>query len=149
MKRLTFGFEALTADAYWIRAIQYFGEHSRRAQAQLADELQPPQALAADPPVSFELLYPLLDIATTLDSRFNIAYRFGAVFLAEAYPRGPGRPDLAIALLQALTQVQEATLTFVPKVLAMLITLALMLPFMLQTLTDFTHRLQDKIVHIE
>jgi hypothetical protein len=45
-------------------------------------------------------LYPLLDITTTLDPRFNIAYRFGAVFLAEAYPRGPGRPDLAVALLQ-------------------------------------------------
>ena len=35
-----------------------------------------------------------------LDPRFNIAYRFGAVFLAEAYPGGPGRPDLAVALLE-------------------------------------------------
>jgi len=56
---------------------------------------------------------------------------------------------LAIALLQALTQIQEATLTFVPKVLAMLITLALTLPFMLRELTDLTNKLQDKIVHIE
>ena len=56
---------------------------------------------------------------------------------------------LAIALLQALTQVQEATLTFVPKVLAMLVTLVLALPFMLQTLTDFAMKLQDKIVHIQ
>ena len=56
---------------------------------------------------------------------------------------------LIIALLQALTQIQEATLTFVPKVLAMLLVLALTMPFMLQTLTDFTHRLQDKIVSIE
>ncbi len=56
---------------------------------------------------------------------------------------------LAIALLQALTQIQEATLTFVPKVLAMLITLVIALPFMLQTLIDFTNKLQDKIVHIE
>src|SRR5207248_2981851 len=31
---------------------------------------------------------------------FNIAYRFGAIFLAEPYPGGPGRPDLAIELLQ-------------------------------------------------
>jgi hypothetical protein len=29
-----------------------------------------------------------------------VAYRFGAIFLTEAYPSGPGRPDLAIALLQ-------------------------------------------------
>lgn len=56
---------------------------------------------------------------------------------------------LAIALLQALTQIQEATLTFVPKVLAMLVTLVLALPFMIQTLTDFAVRLQDKIVHIQ
>ena len=56
---------------------------------------------------------------------------------------------LAIALLQALTQIQEATLTFVPKVLAMLLILALTLPFMLRTLTDYTNKLQDKIVHIE
>ncbi|MDX1975851.1 MAG: flagellar biosynthesis protein FliQ [Rickettsiales bacterium] len=56
---------------------------------------------------------------------------------------------LAIALLQALTQIQEATLTFVPKVLAMLLTLALVLPFMISTLTNFTNKLQDKIVHIE
>lgn len=56
---------------------------------------------------------------------------------------------LAIALFQALTQIQEATLTFVPKILAMLVTLMLMLPFMLHTLSDFTIRLQDKIVHIE
>ena len=37
---------------------------------------------------------------TTLDPRFNIAYRFGAIFLSEPYPDGPGRPDLAIALLE-------------------------------------------------
>jgi hypothetical protein len=48
----------------------------------------------------YALLYPLLDITTTLDPRFRIAYRFGAVFLAEPYPGGPGRPDLAVALLE-------------------------------------------------
>ncbi len=56
---------------------------------------------------------------------------------------------LAIALLQALTQVQEATLTFVPKVLAMLLVLAFTLPFMLDRLSDYAHKLQDKIVHLE
>jgi hypothetical protein len=42
----------------------------------------------------------LLDLTTSLDPRFTIAYRFGAVFLAERYPSGAGRPDLAIALLE-------------------------------------------------
>lgn len=56
---------------------------------------------------------------------------------------------LAIALFQALTQIQEATLTFVPKIVAMLITLSLALPFMVETLNDFANKLHDKIVHIE
>ena len=42
----------------------------------------------------------MLDLTTTLDPRFNIAYRFGSVFLSEPYPSGPGRPDLSIALLE-------------------------------------------------
>lgn len=56
---------------------------------------------------------------------------------------------LIIALFQALTQIQEATLTFVPKILAMLLTMMVVLPFMFNTLTEFANRLQDKIVHIE
>jgi len=50
--------------------------------------------------VDYSLLYPLLDLTTTLDPHFNIAYRFGSIFLAEPYPGGVGRPDLAIALLE-------------------------------------------------
>ena len=56
---------------------------------------------------------------------------------------------LIISLIQALTQIQESTLSFVPKVLAMLAMLAISLPFILRTLTDFNNTLQDKIVHIE
>ena len=48
----------------------------------------------------YDLLYPLLDLATTLDPRFTIGYRFGAIFLAEPHPGGAGRPDQAIALLK-------------------------------------------------
>ena len=58
------------------------------------------QRLKTTPTPNYDLLYSLLDLVTTLDPRFNIAYRFGAIFLAEAYPSGPGRPDQAIALLQ-------------------------------------------------
>ena len=86
---------------YWIRAVQYYGGTKLRLDAQGAEQqvgwLEPPPSLAAD---DFPSLYPLLDITTTLDPRFNIAYRFGSVFLAEAYPRGADRPDLAIALLE-------------------------------------------------
>ena len=98
--RVTFTHRALASDLYWIRAVQYFGGNTRIAQQRALNPLEPPPSLAAEPPVSFDLLYPLLDITTTLDPRFNIAYRFGAVFLSEPYPHGPGRPDLAIALLE-------------------------------------------------
>ena len=53
-----------------------------------------------EPDKNYDLLYPLLDLVTTLDPRFNVAYRFGAIFLVRAAPGGPGRPDLAIALLE-------------------------------------------------
>src|ERR1700692_357836 len=97
VRRLSLAYTALAADLYWIRAIQYYGGTKRQmASAQLS----PPPTPAADPSAGYPLLYPLLDLTTSLDPRFNIAYRFGAIFLAEAYPGGAGRPDLAIALLE-------------------------------------------------
>lgn len=56
---------------------------------------------------------------------------------------------LIISLFQALTQIQEQTLSFVPKVVSMMLVLSLTLPFMLRELTDYTHKLTEKIVHIE
>jgi hypothetical protein len=99
LQRLTVAYNALAADVYWIRAIQYFGDGKRRLAAR-ATVPDPPPMIAAAAPEAYSLLYPLLDLTTSLDPRFNIAYRFGAVFLAEPYPGGPGRPDLAIALLR-------------------------------------------------
>lgn len=52
---------------------------------------------------------------------------------------------LVISLIQALTQVQEMTLTFVPKILVIFLSLLLFFPFMLATLTSFTERLADRI----
>ena len=56
---------------------------------------------------------------------------------------------VGIGLLQALTQVQEMTLTFVPKVTAMLFVMMLALPFMIQSLQDFTNNLFLRIENIE
>ncbi len=55
---------------------------------------------------------------------------------------------LAISLIQALTQVQEMTLTFVPKILVIFLSLLLFLPFMLNTLTGFTERLAERIASL-
>jgi flagellar biosynthetic protein FliQ len=52
---------------------------------------------------------------------------------------------LMIALLQALTQVQEMTLVFVPKIVAIFISLLILLPFMGQTLGAFMHRVAGQI----
>jgi tetratricopeptide (TPR) repeat protein len=84
LTRLALGFDALVADLYWIRAIQYYGG------TRLSGELDK----------SYELLYPLLDLTTSLDPNFNIAYEFGSFFLSEKKPGGPGRSDLAIKLLE-------------------------------------------------
>lgn len=45
-----------------------------------------------------------------------------------------------ISLLQALTQVQEATVSFVPKLLAILLTLIFAFPYMSHTLMTFAHK---------
>ena len=52
---------------------------------------------------------------------------------------------LAIALLQALTQVQEMTLVFVPRIIAIFFFFFLMLPYMGQILGDFSTRLMAHI----
>ena len=53
---------------------------------------------------------------------------------------------LIVSLFQAVTQIQEQTLTFVPKVLIVFLTLLLFLPFMMHTLMDFTHGVMDRMV---
>lgn len=54
---------------------------------------------------------------------------------------------LVVSLFQALTQIQEMTLSFIPKMIAIFLSLLLLMPFMLSTLTTFTHGLADRIVH--
>lgn len=53
---------------------------------------------------------------------------------------------LMIALFQALTQIQEMTLTFVPKILAIFITLMMVLPYMYEQMSDLNERLVERIV---
>ncbi|PCJ71779.1 MAG: flagellar biosynthetic protein FliQ [Rhodobiaceae bacterium] len=53
---------------------------------------------------------------------------------------------LTIALFQALTQIQEMTLVFVPKILAIFLALIILLPFMGTTLGNYMYFIADKIV---
>ena len=83
-RKAALSFDAIVADVYWMRALQHYGYYR----------------LHQDAPQRYRLLYPLLDLTTTLDPHFMVAYRFGAIFLAEPDPGGAGRPDLAIKLLE-------------------------------------------------
>lgn len=53
---------------------------------------------------------------------------------------------LAIALFQALTSIQEMTLTFVPKVTAIILGVIFTLPFIFQTLSALMDRMIDSIM---
>ncbi len=53
---------------------------------------------------------------------------------------------LAIALFQTITQLQEMTLTFVPKIIAVFISLLLLFPFMGRNLSDLMQQIADRIV---
>ncbi len=52
---------------------------------------------------------------------------------------------LMVSLAQALTQIQEMTLAFVPKILVIFVTLIFLMPFMLNTLVVFTQQLTGRI----
>ena len=54
---------------------------------------------------------------------------------------------LVIGIFQALTQIQEMTLAFVPKILCVFLTLILMFPFMLNQMRNLSTTLLDKIVN--
>ena len=53
---------------------------------------------------------------------------------------------LTIALFQALTQIQEMTLSFVPKIIVIFVSLLVLMPFMMSTLVTFGRSLMDRIV---
>jgi flagellar biosynthetic protein FliQ len=54
---------------------------------------------------------------------------------------------LIIALFQALTQVQEVTLTFIPKIIAILIVTSITAPFMGQVIHGFAQQVFGRIEH--
>lgn len=56
---------------------------------------------------------------------------------------------LAVSLFQALTQIQEMTLAYVPKIIAIFIALYVFLPFMSTNLNEFMIDLTDRIVKVE
>ncbi|MGF1474370.1 MAG: flagellar biosynthesis protein FliQ [Geminicoccaceae bacterium] len=80
-----------------------------------------------------------MDAALVLDiarHAMMVMLKIGAPVMLVALGTG-----LLISLFQALTQIQELTLTFVPKIIAIVFTLILSASFMLHSLTDFAGEL--------
>jgi len=55
---------------------------------------------------------------------------------------------LIIALFQALTTIQEMTLTFVPKIIVIFLALVVFLPFMMTTMIEYSMTLFDRISNV-
>ncbi|HEY2351296.1 MAG TPA: hypothetical protein VGH83_02215 [Candidatus Acidoferrum sp.] len=82
VKEMSLEYAPLVADIYWTRVVQYFGNKHAGKQLDL------------------RLLWPLLDVTSVLDPQLMPVYHFGSTFLSDAPPRGAGRPDLAVELLE-------------------------------------------------
>lgn len=85
-----------------------------------------------------------MDPATTLDigrDAIILLIRISAPIMIVALVVG-----LVVSLFQALTQIQEQTLTFVPKILAIFLTLILTLPFIGKEMQIFSERLASMII---
>ena len=83
------------------------------------------------------------DLAGLLRDAMMVMLKLGGPPLLVALVVG-----LVISLVQAITQIHEVTISFVPKVLAIGMTLLLLGPFMLSTLSSYTHLLFDRIITI-
>lgn len=82
VRALSLGFSDFLADIYWLRAVQYYGRQKLEGA-----------------PTSYSDLRPLLETAAELDPRFEMVYRYGAVFLSEPRPLGAGLPEQGVGFL--------------------------------------------------
>jgi flagellar biosynthetic protein FliQ len=83
------------------------------------------------------------DVAAVIHDTLVVTMKLGFPILGVALVVG-----LLVSFVQAITQINEATLAFLPKVLAIGIALMVLGPFMAATLSGFSHRVFDRIVAI-
>ncbi|GAB5389352.1 MAG: flagellar biosynthetic protein FliQ [Alphaproteobacteria bacterium] len=81
------------------------------------------------------------DVITVIIEALWVILKVSAPAMATALLVG-----LAISLFQALTQIQEMTLTFVPKIVAIFFVLMATMPFMFAVLIEFMELIADRIV---
>ncbi|MBV8092076.1 MAG: flagellar type III secretion system protein FliQ [Acetobacteraceae bacterium] len=81
------------------------------------------------------------EVASLLRSTMLVTIKVGGPALCATLVVG-----VLVSLVQAVTQISESTLAFVPKVVALGVALSVTGHFMIASLTDFTHRLFDRLV---
>lgn len=83
------------------------------------------------------------DVASLIHDALIVTMKLAFPILGVALVVG-----LFVSFVQAITQINEATLAFLPKVLAIGIALMMLGPFMATTLSGFSHRVFDRIVAV-
>ncbi len=83
------------------------------------------------------------DVGAALHATMLVVVKLGGPALLSALAVG-----VIMSLVQAVTQINEATLTFIPKIVVIVGMLALTGPFMLATLSDYTRSLFDTMVAV-
>ena len=83
------------------------------------------------------------NVGVLLRETMLVALKLGGPPLLAALAIG-----IVMSLLQAITQINEQTVAFVPKVVVILGALLILGPFMLMTMTDFSHSLFDQVVAV-
>jgi len=83
------------------------------------------------------------DVAGAMREAIIVSLKLGGPPLVASLAIG-----LVVSLLQAVTQINEATLVFLPKLVLVGGLLALLGPFMMSSLTDYSHALMDQVVAV-
>ncbi len=83
------------------------------------------------------------EMAGALRDTLWVVIKLGGPLLVSALIVG-----LMVSLLQAVTQINELTLVFMPKLLVLFAALALLGPFMIATLDAYTHSLMDRLIAV-
>jgi flagellar biosynthesis protein FliQ len=83
------------------------------------------------------------DIATIIRGGMLVTLKIGGPVLLAGLLSG-----LVVALVQAVTQINEATLSFIPKLLVIGLVLVLLGPFMFATLSNYTLMIFDRLVAV-
>jgi len=83
------------------------------------------------------------DVGEVLRETILVVLKLGGPLLVASLVIG-----IAIAMVQAVTQINDASLTFVPKILLLSASLVFLGPFMMNTLSGFAHVLFDRLVAI-